>query len=153
MKHSTILTGESLNSFGSGIQTLQIQGCRLILQLMLEEFWGQRGTKSYIDSSVLKLMELVKPSKRIDRFPLEFQTSNAHAGFSSQNGGTWVLLLWQWRKRTTCVSYLGAKFRSSSSPNDTTIWFLETYIYGTMNGEVIQDVQDGKLQYRDLTFR
>jgi hypothetical protein len=122
-------------------------------QSLLYEFCGQRGTKWYIDSFVSKFRAISQRQMRDVAFHQIHVLSAQRRLFVTKRGHIGVAPMGVEKGDRICV-LLGCNVPLVIRPEgDFYLIIGDTYTYGMMNGEVMQDVRDGKLHYEDLKFR
>ena len=122
----------------------------------LTEFWGQPGTKSFIDFSSFTLMGMMMPGKRkqLQAFQVNFSSLCAERKLFFTKGGYIGLAPMAMEKGDRICVLLGCNVPLIIRPQEDHYLIVgDTYVYGIMNGEAVQGVRDENLEYVDLTFR
>jgi hypothetical protein len=124
----------------------------ILRQTLLNEFCGQPGTKWYLDSFVSKFREISKRQMKDLTFHHVHVLSAQRRLFVTKDGYMGTAPMGAQQGDRICV-LLGCNVPLLIRPEgDDFLIIGDTYIYGMMNGEVMQDVRNRKHRYEDLRF-
>ncbi len=124
----------------------------ILRQTLLNEFCGQPGTKWYLDSFVSKFREISKRQMKDLTFHHVHVLSAQRRLFVTKDGYMGTAPMGAQKGDRICV-LLGCNVPLLIRPEgDDFLIIGDTYIYGMMNGEVMQDVRNRKHRYEDLRF-
>lgn len=122
-------------------------------QTLLNEFCGHPGTKWYLDSFVCKFREIFKGQMKDVTFIHAHVLSAQRRLFVTKDGYMGTAPMGAQKGDRICV-LLGCNVPLIIRPEgDHFLIIGDTYIYGMMNGEVMQDVRNGKYRCEDLRFK
>lgn len=124
----------------------------IMRQTLLNEFCGQPGTKWYLDSFVRNFRNISKRKMKNVTFQQVHVLSAQRQLFVTKDGYIGTAPMGAQKGDRICV-LLGCNVPVIiRSKGDNFLIIGDTYIYGMMNGEVMQDVQNGKHRLEDLRF-
>jgi hypothetical protein len=121
-------------------------------QTLLNEFCGQPGMKWHLDSFVSKFREISKRQLKDVTFLHVHVLSAQRRLFVTKDGYMGTAPMGAQKGDRICV-LLGCNVPLIIRPEgDGFLIIGDTYIYGMMNGEVMQDIRNGKHRCEDLRF-
>jgi hypothetical protein len=159
-KLDTLLKDESIEYFAKVflLWTFYPRGSAFEIAVanILDEFCGKKGSNGLIGSPMFKLPEIGMDqdsfSTRLPFILSSGYTCRQRVLFSTKRGYMGLAPLRAQKGDLVCIVHGCDVPLIIRRQEDRYVVIGDTYIYGMMNEEVIQDAQDGKLQYEDLKF-